>query len=381
MPSGTSAATGGVCAVVPRSSRRARSRSSGVGRVGFGAESGCASDVGTDFRFVRGPLSVGCPDDRSPRTVRNRGGPSTGAAGRGVRRDRAGRDDPALPTGAPSLGQRVVDASRRRNRSWGVTTRCRGPGGLGRDGSAHRGRRDGSGVFRHMPGVWRDGRRVDAHAVRIVYAGWVAPDAPAPRVVEEDGSTMAAAWVPIADVLGGVVPVVAMVREALIDARPSRLQRVAAYALIRRHDEVLLTRLSPIAPNAGRWTLPGGGIKHGETPSDAAIREVAEECGIECRIGSLLGVHDVHFTGVGPDGHTEDYHGIHVVFEGAVADEVEPRVVDTGVRRTRWRGCRSQTSAVRRSRCWMSWTTPCPRCTRCAFPRNGTAQSSLGCAA
>lgn len=182
----------------------------------------------------------------------------------------------------------------------------------------------------HMPGVWRDGRRVDAHAVRIVYAGWVERDSPAPRVIEEDGSTMAAAWVPIADVLGGVVPVVAMVREALADAHPSRLQRVAAYALIRRGDEVLLTRLSPIAPNAGRWTLPGGGIQHGETPSAAAVREVAEECGLECRIESLLGVHDIHFTGTGPDGHTEDYHGIHVVFRGRVDHGVQPRVVEAG---------------------------------------------------
>ena len=182
----------------------------------------------------------------------------------------------------------------------------------------------------HMPAVWRDGRRVDAHAVRIVYPGWVAPDAPEPRVMEENGSTMAAAWVPIADVLSGAVPVVAMVKEALGDAQPSRRQRVAAYALIRRDAQVLLTRLSPIAPNSGQWTLPGGGVQHGETPADAAVREVAEECGVECRLGSLLGVHDIHFTGTGPDGHTEDYHGIHIVFEAAVARDAEPHVAELG---------------------------------------------------
>lgn len=182
----------------------------------------------------------------------------------------------------------------------------------------------------HMPDVWRSGRRVDAHAVRIVYPGWVSPDAPEPRVIEENGSTIAAAWVPIADVLSGAIPVVAMVRDALVDTHPSRLQRVAAYALIRRGDEVLLTRLSPIAPNSGQWTLPGGGIKHGEAPADAAVREVAEECGVECRLGSLLGVHDVHFTGTGPDGHTEDYHGIHVVFEATIAVDAEPYVAELG---------------------------------------------------
>src|SRR3954452_8596067 len=67
----------------------------------------------------------------------------------------------------------------------------------------------------HLPGVWRDGRRVDAHALRIVYEGWVAPDAPTPQVLEVGGSTMAAAWQPVADVLDGTVPVAPMVLEAL----------------------------------------------------------------------------------------------------------------------------------------------------------------------
>ena len=58
----------------------------------------------------------------------------------------------------------------------------------------------------HLPGVWRDGRRVDAHALRIVYDGWVPLDAPAPRVVEVGGSTMEAAWQPVDDVLDGTVP-------------------------------------------------------------------------------------------------------------------------------------------------------------------------------
>ena len=56
--------------------------------------------------------------------------------------------------------------------------------------------------------AWREGRRVDAHALRIVYDGWVPVDSPEPRVVEVDGSTVEAAWQPVADVLDGKVPVV-----------------------------------------------------------------------------------------------------------------------------------------------------------------------------
>lgn len=180
----------------------------------------------------------------------------------------------------------------------------------------------------HMPGVRRQGRVVDAQAIRIVYDGWVLPDAPEPRVVEVDGSTVEAAWVPVAHVRSGVVPVVPMVLEALNDHRPFQLQRVAAYALVRRGDEVLLTRLSARAASPGRWALPGGGIDHGERPVRALAREVQEECGVDCEVGELLDVHDLHFTGVAPTGRFEDYHGVHLIFAATVAADAQPRVVE-----------------------------------------------------
>jgi 8-oxo-dGTP diphosphatase len=183
----------------------------------------------------------------------------------------------------------------------------------------------------HMPRSPRDGQLVDAHAIRLVYEGWVSPDSPAPRVVEVDGSTIEAAWRPLDDVASGAVPVAAVVTEALVDHRPFRLQRVAAYALVTRRsdgsEEVLLTRLSPRAAHPGRWTLPGGGVDHGEHPSVALAREVEEECGLPCHVGELVGVHDTHFAGTAPSGRIEDYHGVHLVFRGAVADG-EPRVLE-----------------------------------------------------
>jgi 8-oxo-dGTP diphosphatase len=179
----------------------------------------------------------------------------------------------------------------------------------------------------HMPRAARDGLLVDAHAIRIVYDAWVATDAPAPRVVEVDGSTVEAAWHRVEDVASGAVPVAAQVTDALVDHQPHRLQRVAAYAVVLRGRDVLLTRLSARAAHPGLWTLPGGGVDHGERPAVALAREVEEECGLACEVGDLLGVHDTHFSGHAPSGRIEDYHGIHLLFTATVGDG-EPRVVE-----------------------------------------------------
>jgi 8-oxo-dGTP diphosphatase len=176
----------------------------------------------------------------------------------------------------------------------------------------------------HLPGVWRGGRRVDAHALRIVYDGWVPADAPEPRVLEVDGSTMDAAWKPVADVLDGNVPVVPMVLEALADHRPFRHQRLGAYGLVRRADAVLLVRISPRGFHTGSWTLPGGGVDHGEPPRTAVVRELREECGVEATVGELLAVHDEHFSGTAPSGRYEDFHAVSLVFEAVVADGADP---------------------------------------------------------
>ncbi len=180
----------------------------------------------------------------------------------------------------------------------------------------------------HLPGVWRGGRRVDAHALRIVYDGWVPVDAPEPHVVEVDGSTVDAAWVPVRDVLDGTVPVVPLVLEALADHQPFRKQRVAAYALVVRDEHVLLTRISARGFHSGQWTLPGGGVEHGEAPRLGLEREVREECGVVCSVGELLDVHDLHFGGTAPSGRDEDFHGVHLIFAALVPESAEPRVAE-----------------------------------------------------
>lgn len=180
----------------------------------------------------------------------------------------------------------------------------------------------------HVEDTWRRGRRVDAHSVRIVYDGWVAADAPEPRVMEVDGSTSDAAWQPIAAVLDGSLPTVGLVTEALAEHQAHQRQRVAAYAYVERDGALLLTRNSLRGPHPGVWTLPGGGVDHGESPRDTVVRELHEECGLEGVVGDLLTVDDHHFTGTAPNGRSEDFHAIRIVYRATVPADTEPRVVE-----------------------------------------------------
>jgi 8-oxo-dGTP diphosphatase len=186
----------------------------------------------------------------------------------------------------------------------------------------------------HRANTWRRGRNVDAHALRIVYDGWVPPDSPEPRTVEVGGSTAEAAWLPIADVVSGEVPTLPLVLEALEKHRVAQVQRVASYALVLRGpagaEEVLLTRIAPHAVHGGKWHLPGGGLDFQEDPREGLVREVHEETGLAVTLGEPLEVHDVSLTGVAPSGRLEEFHGIHLIFLGTVAPGQDPRVVEVG---------------------------------------------------
>ncbi|ONR85884.1 NUDIX hydrolase [Burkholderia cenocepacia] len=70
-----------------------------------------------------------------------------------------------------------------------------------------------------------------------------------------------------------------------------------------RDEQVLL-----VARASSRWALPGGTIKRGETPLEAAHRELCEETGVtgqhlvySMRFTGLAKIHHVFFAEVGPD--------------------------------------------------------------------------------
>jgi 8-oxo-dGTP pyrophosphatase MutT (NUDIX family) len=63
---------------------------------------------------------------------------------------------------------------------------------------------------------------------------------------------------------------------------------------------VLLTlRSSRLASHAGQVSFPGGRIEPGETPEAAALREAAEEVGLDPRLPEILGRLPDHLTGTG----------------------------------------------------------------------------------
>ena len=59
---------------------------------------------------------------------------------------------------------------------------------------------------------------------------------------------------------------------------------------------LLTRRAAGLRAHAGQWALPGGRRDDGETPVDGALRELAEEVGLELGQDSVLGLLDDYVT-------------------------------------------------------------------------------------
>ncbi len=77
------------------------------------------------------------------------------------------------------------------------------------------------------------------------------------------------------------------------------------------------------------WSLPKGHIEEGETPEQAAIREVQEETGIESEISKALGVIDFWFMAGGKRIHKTVHHYLFKEVGGVLAPQIS-EVDDVG---------------------------------------------------
>ncbi|WP_158716381.1 NUDIX hydrolase [Blastococcus sp. Marseille-P5729] len=126
---------------------------------------------------------------------------------------------------------------------------------------------------------------------------------------------------------------------------PTLRQRIGAYGVLVRDDrqqrEILMTRISPWDYGAGMWTLPGGGIDHGEHPDDAVVREVYEETSIRVRVRSIGRVTSLHVIGRNRAGLLEDFQGVGIIYvvdalEGVELDSLQIIEQDSSTDHVEW---------------------------------------------
>jgi ADP-ribose pyrophosphatase YjhB (NUDIX family) len=104
-------------------------------------------------------------------------------------------------------------------------------------------------------------------------------------------------------------------------------------AMVWRDGELLLMRRA----DNGHWGLPGGFVELGESVSEAARREVAEETGWEVEVGRLIGVYSDPATqvvdygrqkGAAPDGEDRRIQVVNLCFYAEARSQGTPTTPD-----------------------------------------------------
>jgi ADP-ribose pyrophosphatase YjhB (NUDIX family) len=97
--------------------------------------------------------------------------------------------------------------------------------------------------------------------------------------------------------------------------------KVDVRATVFRDGAILLVK----EPDDGGWSLPGGWADVGESPAEAAVREVREESGYRVRAVKLIAAYDRD-----RQGHTPvPYHVYKLVYLCEILDEPPSQTVDT----------------------------------------------------
>lgn len=92
---------------------------------------------------------------------------------------------------------------------------------------------------------------------------------------------------------------------------------MAAYAVCVRDGQILLARW--VADDgAKRWTLPGGGMDHGEEPTATVVREVEEETGYLTEPTALLGIDSIRRGWVRRLRGPGDFQGLRILYEARI---------------------------------------------------------------
>jgi len=108
----------------------------------------------------------------------------------------------------------------------------------------------------------------------------------------------------------------------------SRIRCVGA--IVTDSDGRLLLVKRGHEPEAGRWSVPGGRVKRGESDPEAVVREVREETGLSVEPGELIG----EVERPGPGGVVFDIHDYAAGVSGGLLaagdDAADARWVDPG---------------------------------------------------
>lgn len=115
-----------------------------------------------------------------------------------------------------------------------------------------------------------------------------------------------------------------LVRTAMLMGPPARRELSAGGVVFRRGDRGVQVLL--IEDRFGYLSLPKGHVDEGETPEQAALREVNEETGLVCEIVAYAGAHSYKFPG---DGCLPVEKTVHYYVMRPVGGEITPQPGET----------------------------------------------------